>query len=249
MTPPPINIDGANENYSNVTIDGQDVTQITIDGQDVLSTIPDSVVLNVTASDYDPANNKYVANIGPDVPDVGGDPTKTTDTVAGTADVDVVDYNGSSDYSQTTQISTSSDVIAIVWTGKVKTANDNGFYVDGGSLLELTMNDDDTEDGWRLFRGGSDFAVSNSGSVTTDYVTYSLIGRNSDEVGLKVNNNLVAGFAAGESTQQLTGATIGARGDGFVVGSRFVEYSIIDGGTIADVDAEATRQGSVHGTF
>jgi len=40
---PPINIDGTNENYSNVTIDGQDVTQITIDGQDVLSTIPDSI--------------------------------------------------------------------------------------------------------------------------------------------------------------------------------------------------------------
>jgi len=39
---PPINIDGRNENYSNVTIDGQDVEQITIDGQDVLSTIPDA---------------------------------------------------------------------------------------------------------------------------------------------------------------------------------------------------------------
>jgi hypothetical protein len=43
MTPPPINIDGTNENYSNVTIDGQDVEQITIDGQDVLSPIPDAV--------------------------------------------------------------------------------------------------------------------------------------------------------------------------------------------------------------
>jgi len=42
MTPPPINIDGTTENYSNVTIDGQDVEQITIDGQDVLSAIPDS---------------------------------------------------------------------------------------------------------------------------------------------------------------------------------------------------------------
>jgi len=39
---PPINIDGTNENYSTVTIDGQDVTQITIDGQDVLTAIPDS---------------------------------------------------------------------------------------------------------------------------------------------------------------------------------------------------------------
>jgi hypothetical protein len=211
--------------------------------------IPDSVVLNVTASDYDSTNNEYVANIGPNVPDEAGNPTKTTDTVAGTSDVDVVDYDGTDDYSQTTQISTSSDVIAIVWTGKVKTANDNGFYVDGGSLLELTMNDDDTTDGWRLFRGGSNQAVNNSGSVTTDYATYSLIGRNGNEVGLKVNNNLVAGFATGESAQQLTGATIGARGDGAVAGSRFVEYSIIDGGTIADVDAEATRQGSVHGTF
>jgi len=44
MTPPPINIDGTTENYSTVTIDGQDVEQITIDGQDVLSAIPDSVV-------------------------------------------------------------------------------------------------------------------------------------------------------------------------------------------------------------
>jgi hypothetical protein len=41
---PPINIDGTNENYSTVTIDGQDVTQITIDGQDVLTAIPDSGV-------------------------------------------------------------------------------------------------------------------------------------------------------------------------------------------------------------
>jgi len=41
---PPINIDGTTENYSNVTIDGQDVEQITIDGQDVLSAIPDSGV-------------------------------------------------------------------------------------------------------------------------------------------------------------------------------------------------------------
>jgi len=58
MTPPPINIDGTNENYSNVTIDGQDVEQITIDGQDVLSAIPDSVVAqydarNISASDGD----------------------------------------------------------------------------------------------------------------------------------------------------------------------------------------------------
>jgi len=214
-----------------------------------LPEIPDSVVLNVTASDYDPANNKYVANIGPDVPDAGGDPTKTTDTVAGSSGVDVVDYDGSDDYSQTTQISSTNDVIAIVWTGKVKTTNNNDFYVDGGSLLELSMNDDDTADGWRLFRGGSNFAVSNSGSVKTDYVTYSLIGRNGNEVGLKINNNLVAGFATGQSFQQLTGATIGGRADGSVAGSKFIEYSVIDSGTIADVDAEASRQGSKYGTF
>jgi len=53
MTPPPINIDGTNENYSNVTIDGQDVTQITIDGQDVLSTIPDSGIAHWTFDDAD----------------------------------------------------------------------------------------------------------------------------------------------------------------------------------------------------
>jgi len=216
-----------------------------------LSSVSDPVLFVSDGSDWYVANNlDYVIAI-PDsvVLDAGGDPTKTTDTVAGSSGVDVVDYDGSDDYSQTTQISSTNDVIAIVWTGKVKTTNNNDFYVDGGSLLELSMNDDDTADGWRLFRGGSNFAVSNSGSVKTDYVTYSLIGRNGNEVGLKINNNLVAGFATGQSFQQLTGATIGGRADGSVAGSKFIEYSVIDSGTIADVDAEASRQGSKYGTF
>jgi len=61
MTPPPINIDGTTENYSTVTIDGQDVEQITIDGQDVLSAIPDSVDL------YWPADEGSGTTLNPDI--------------------------------------------------------------------------------------------------------------------------------------------------------------------------------------
>jgi len=245
----PINLPDGSQVSEIVLPDGSTASEVLApDGSTVFSAIPDSVVLNVRASDYDSQNNKYVANIGPDVPDASGDPTKTTDNVAGNSGVDVVDYNGTTDYSQTTQISTSSDVIAIVWTGSDLTANSNDFPVGGASLLELSMNDDNTQDGWRLFRGGSQ-AVANSGTVTTDYATYSLIGRNGNEIGLKVNNTLVAGFSTGSSAQ-LSGATIGARGDGAGhADSRFVEYSVIDNGTIADVNNEAVRQGNAHGTF
>ena len=220
-----------------------------VDG-DEISDIPDSVVLNIKASDYDSTNNKYVANIGPDVPDVGGNPTKTTDTVAGSSDVAVVDYDGSDDYSQTTNISSTDDVIAVVWTGKTKTANNNGFQIDGGSDLEFAMNDDNSDDGWRLFRGGSNQATDNEGSVTTDYVTYSLIGKNENEIGLKVNNNLIAGFATGESASELSGTTIGGRADGDNLDAmKMVEMSVITEGSEQDADDEAARQGSEYGTF
>jgi len=246
---PPINLPDGTEVSEVILPDGSTASEVIApDGSAVFSAIPDSVVLNVRASDYDSTNNKYVANIGPDVPDGGGNPTKTTDTVAGTTGVDVVDYDGTNDYSQTTQISSTNDVIAIVWTGSDLTANDNDFPVDGASINELSMNDDNTKDGWRLFRGNSQ-AVANSGAVTTDYATYSLIGRNDNEIGLKVNNTLIAGFSSGSSSE-LSGATIGARGDGLGnADSRFVEYSVLTEATIADVDSEAARQGNVHGTF
>jgi len=75
MTPPPINIDGTNENYTNVTIDGQDVTQITIDGQDVLSTIPDSVQYQHRAEDF---ASPWPANIGTSSGTIIGGTSTTT---------------------------------------------------------------------------------------------------------------------------------------------------------------------------
>jgi hypothetical protein len=80
---PPINIDGTNENYSNVTIDGQDVTQITIDGQDVLNAIPDSAIHRWKLDDV---------GTGTATDSIGG----ADGSVSGVSNISSADYQGGS---------------------------------------------------------------------------------------------------------------------------------------------------------
>jgi len=156
MTPPPINIDGTNENYSNVTIDGQDVEQITIDGQDVLSTIPDSAVSQFK---FDEGSGTSLTN------EFSGQPDATINGPDWVADSDLVGDYGL-DF-----VSANSDDVAIDSTYSFA---DNGEQF----AFAVTVNMDDLSIDqiiWRQFPGGSNagFAVgtgnSNSGKFAARY--------------------------------------------------------------------------------
>jgi hypothetical protein len=201
--------------------------------------------LQITASDYDTSNNKYVAKKGPDVPDLNGDPTLVSDELNG---YPAVDYSTSAT-SQTDQFATSSDPIAIIWVGRTSSKNDNGIPLDGGSVLELAVNDDNSKDGWRTFRGGSQ-GSDNAGSVDTDYHIYGLIGQTDGsgnaEVGFEVDGSVVAPLTDA-SASQLSGITIGGRGDSTSSSTtngdscRTVEVVVLNNYESGDKDSEYNR--------
>jgi len=207
------------------------------------SAIPDSVDSHIRAQDYDDANNKYVAQIGPDVPDVRGDPTTTTETINGTEQI-VVEYSG--DASQTTQLSDSTDPVAFVFVGRSTTDDDNGIPIDGGSSLELAMNDDNGGDGWKLFR---ESGTGNLGSSDTSYHIYSLIGRNGNEIELRIDGQQVISLQSLDSTT-VTGLSIGDRGD--MSGNnpddlRHVESTRLNNFASGDVESEEQRLSDKYG--
>ena len=216
-----------------------------IDGSEV-SAIPDSADLNIVASDYDGGNNNWVANIGPDVPDARNSPSKNQDTINGTT-YDIVRYED--DASQTTELSSSTDPVAFVFVGQSVTEDDNGIPVDGGSSLELAMNDDNNDDGWRLFRGGTEGTDGNAGSSDTNYHIYTLKGINGDEIELRIDGTSVIGPLVASSSS-VTGVTIGDRGD--VTGNnaddlRVRELTRLNNYASGDVSQEEQRLADKYG--
>jgi hypothetical protein len=245
MTPPPTSIDGTD--IKSATIDGQDVQEITVDGQTVFSavSIPNSAVLNITGESYDESANQYVANIGPNVADASGDPSKVTNAINGFAGVK---YDGSNDASQTKAFSTTTDPIAIILTASEDTDDDNGIMVDGGSALELAMNDDNGADGYKTFRTFNDAgAQSNQGTSDTNPHVFALIGRNGDDIELQADGSSLVPLND-QGSSQLSGLTVGARGDIVNFNDCTVaEVTVLDSFSGGDLNTEVQRQGDKYG--
>jgi len=245
MTPPPTFIDG--QEITGATIDGQEVQEITVDGQTVFSAVslPNSTVLNITGESYDEAANQYVANIGPDVGDASGDPSKVTNAINGFAGVK---YDGSNDASQTTAFSTTADPIAIIVTGSEDTDDDNGIMVDGASSIEFAMNDDNGGDGYKTFRNPSNpGAQSNQGTSDTNFHVFALIGRNGDDIELQRDGSSLVPLND-QGSSQLSGLTVGARGDIANFNDCTVaEVTVLDSFSQGDIDTEVQRQGDKYG--
>jgi uncharacterized Zn-binding protein involved in type VI secretion len=253
MTPPPINIDGSK--VSAVTIDGQNVSQITIDGQDVLSAIPDSVVLNAKASSYDGPNNEYKSNIGPNIPDGGGDPSATTITDGNGDSVSAVRYNRSNgDFSKLTSgvfpfSGINSQAIVYTCVNRTGINQNSGRYLDGGSLNEFNHAVADTVSGdpHRISTNGFN-TTATAGSVTTSIQTFALVddGTHFQLFKSSPTNSIIK---TGSDFTPLTGLTLAAEGDN----DRFldldlVEVSVMKDQTPFELTSEINRQISEYGT-
>jgi len=203
--------------------------------------IPDSATLNVKAEDYDSTNNEFVANIGPNIPDAGGNPSVLTDDLNG---FDAVKYDGSDDYSQTTTSIATTDNIAVVATFAISNLDDNGicFNADGNTWF---LNDDGGGDDWGIKQ---DTQLNVNYGHDTNYHTYSYGVINEtqffeEDGGRKGSVNNVT------TVNDYDGFTIGAIGSGgFYKEMRLVETTVMDGSTSTDLTDEISRQRSEYGT-
>jgi len=226
MTPPPINIDGTTENYSNVTIDGQDVEQITIDGQDVLSAIPDSDLLQarydateLSLSDQDdvttwPDETDNNRNL-----DEGGTPIYETDVINGNP---AVYTDGDDDYLATTwsEISAPNYVYAVFQKLNPTSRNETLLDSFSSSRSEFRQSGGGT---WRM--EGSDL-IDDGGTDSDNHILVAIFdGANSsmrldgsEVVSGDVGSTSYDGFQIGESS-------VGGQHGEYYIGEILVYYS------------------------
>jgi len=237
---PPINIDGSQ--VSGITIDGTSVSEVTVDGDVVFSAIPDSVVFNVRARDND--GSKYVANVGPDLPDAKGNPSTTTVSIGGD-DFTAVRYNSSnSDVSQTTTQLATGDPIAIVYSVANRSPNTSPkHYVDSdtadgfGHLLNA-----DPEDPHRIL--GMDFGVDAQGDdADSNFHTFAYKISSTEATLSRDGTTILTDTNTLDPT--LDGFTLAGRGDfGDTTDLDVLEVSAMDSPSSSDISDEVSRQRS-----
>jgi len=218
---PPINIDGTNENYSNVTIDGQDVTQITIDGQDVLSAIlPDAGLLH----NYDWSNPTTTAST---VPDLQGSADLTgsfTDLSATIGNRQAGTFDGNDDTVDTT-FTDISEPFDIFFVGRWREVSDK--YVafaagdGGGNNSLLTLNDS-----WAIFQG----STKSAGTPDTDAHLFTTHWGSNTDI-LRIDESEVINGDSG--SKALPGLIFGAQGGP-------LDHAPIDAGQLMVYDANAS---------
>jgi len=239
---PPIR-DGSGSSIENIRLgDGSEISEVRTGAGDVLfSGIPASAVLNAVAGSYDASKSKWVANIGPDIPDAAGNPSTTSNALNG---FDAVSYDGESDISQLTQSLSSTDPKAVVFTAAIFSLDDNGVPVDAKTDLKFGLNDD-TDDDWALFRGGTTHEI-NQAIHNTSFHTYSLNGQNSDEIGLDIDGIQQGSATASDGT--LDGLTIGGAGALRLEKEMDIaEITVLDGYSSGEKDSEISRQMNKYG--
>jgi len=205
-------------------------------------TIPDSAILNAKGTDYD--GSKWVSNIGGDIPDAGGSPTQDTVT-ANNETYDVVSYDGD-DYSQNSNLSTSSTKHAIIYTVSADTVDtgDNEYWIDGGNNNEFAVLMDNTSTQPYLIGMSSSFTTGPD-DETTDWFTYCL-EREGDTQRLLRNGTNIVNHSPGGVT--LSGLTLMARFDGTNPHKAdWAEVTVLEGQTQQERDSEIARQRSIYG--
>jgi len=224
MTPPPINIDGTNKNFSNVTIDGQDVTQITIDGQDVTGPIPLQTLQHHYQANNVGLSDGQVINTWTD--DVGssdltlntGTPTFETNVVNG---LPVLRSNGNEFLDAS--IPTISQPWTVFCVVKVNTISDDHVFWAGSSTdfnVSLMLND--FFPAFRARTGGSPFNSSSSGN--TKFNVFTLIGDGSNSE-LRLNGSFSQSGSGSSSLDKLT-VMSGNNGSNASNGSDFAELIV-----------------------
>jgi len=227
---PPTSIDGTD--ITGATIDGTDVTEITVDGQTVFEavSIPASAVLNLNASNY--SGSIWTANIGQNVPDNFGNPTKTTATNGGKT-FDVVNYAG--DSSQNNSIAPPGD-IAVIIAFRYTDLNSNYVVIDGGTTNEFVF-----------FNNPSDFVVAFYGATAvtsgnladTDFHVFAMENRSGGR--LLIDGTVVLNFGS-VSGSGLSGFTISGNNGGNAPANMDVaEITILSNHTQAERDSEIAR--------
>jgi hypothetical protein len=194
----------------------------------------------------------WVANIGPDLPDISGDPSKTNVDINGET-VTVVRYNASNnDASRSTSsgYNLSSNSQAIVYTviNRVPEPSDYRYYVDGGGSDEFTHNLDGQESGRphriRSINSGVDIT---GGDADSDPHTFALDGNEDTFRLLRDGNEIIKNSNSGFDS--LSGFSLSVRGDGNLTYSSsldVVEYSILENHTNYDLESEIDRQMTNH---
>lgn len=212
--------------------------------------IPNSVVVNAVASNYN--GSKWVADIGPDLPDISGNPSKANVDINGDT-VTVVRYNsGNNDASRSTAsgYSLSSNSQAIVYTviNRVPEPSDYRYYVDGGESDEFTHNLDGGESGRPHRIRSIDSGVDITGNdADSEPHTFALEGNGDTFRLLRDKNEIIKDTNSGFDS--LSGFSLSVRGDGNLNYSSsldVVEYSILDNHTNHDLESEIDRQMTNH---
>jgi hypothetical protein len=214
-------------------------------GVGVGSAILDSAVAHGVATDYD--GTQWVADVGPNVPDADGDPSKTSVTANDTT-FDVVRYDGTDDYSQTTNFSPSTGPNtadqAVIYVVRFRTIEDSFPKIfDGGVLSEFAHShlDDSNNNVHRINSGGD--AYSSSQSADTNWHVYCIEGTTANEFRLiedSTNGSTI--ISASQTWSDLTGITFANRADDEIHGSiDMAEYTILADHSTDDRDTEIGR--------
>jgi hypothetical protein len=238
---PPIR-DGSGSSIGSIRLgDGSEISEVRTGAGDVLfSAIPDSVVANGRASEYD--GSQWVADIGPNLPDAGGNPAQKQITENSTT-FDVVEYQRSNgDFSETTNISLSGDPQAVILAFKQRTPNsgNNEHALDGPSANQFTyLNSSSTNH--RVISGSSDAA---GGSPNSDFFVGTIEGDGST-LRFIINDNTSSPLLSDSNGfDNLTGLRLGRQGggSGSFANVDIAEYTVLENHTDSDRNQEIDRQ-------
>jgi hypothetical protein len=232
----PLNLN-TNE-VTGVDLNNTEVSEVRLNGQTVFTAGPDipaSAVLNLAASDYSGSN--WPANIGPDVPDAFGNPTKTTDSNGGTT-FDVVEYDDNP-ASQNNAFSTSG-TFAIIAAFRYTSFNGTFNVVfDGGSRDEAAFLNENTA--YRIHFDGGPGVNSSTSLVDTNWHVAALESRSGGR--LLIDGNQVINYGSGGTG--LSGITIGSNSsNGAPAAMHMAELTVLENHTQTERDDEISRLSS-----
>ncbi|AFH21455.1 hypothetical protein OSG_eHP1_00125 [environmental Halophage eHP-1] len=203
--------------------------------------IPDSAVLYATASDYD--GSKFVSQVGPDIPDVAGDPTVKTKTYRGNS-INVVEFQrSSSDFAQTTNLSLTDSKQAVIYVmaeRDVGTNSQSRRFIDGGAADEFTIFNNNNGGEYRILSGDIDV----SGAGTPDENLHVFVNeRDGSTYRLYVDGTSSPVLSGTGSPDDLTGLSLNDRADqlGALGKTDWKVIEVFEGHTDTELSDEVSR--------
>jgi len=244
----PINLPDGSEVSEVILPDGSTASEVIApDGSTVFRGIPDSAIAHAVASDYD--GSKWVADVGPDLPDDGGDPSQTSVT-ANSVTFDVVRYDESNgDYSSTTSLSTTGDPICAIYVVQMRSETEFAHYIDGGSSDEFSHLLGRQADGLphRIISGSTDVKGDDADA---NFHVFCLEGDGSTLRLIRDDPTNGAILSGNNGFSDLTGLTLVARADGVDKSNTdFAEYTVLENHTTQERDDEMNRLGEKYNIF